>query len=435
MLKIRSSFFIGLIGVFLCTFFLLTTYGGNQDTKEVKNVIFMIPDGYSAAYATNYRWFKGSEPLMDRMLVGMVKTYSASSEVTDSAAAGTAMATGVKTKNGMISISPKGKKLQTILEAASDTGKSSGLVVTSTVTHATPAVFASHVTSRKKEAEIAKQYIGKVDVILGGGKKYFLPKSQGGVLQNEDLIATALRQGYQLVESKEELHTAKKNKLLGLFAEEMMASELDRQKTSQPSLADMTKKAIETLDRNKKGFFLMVEGSQIDQAIHNHDAAWAMADTAAFEKAVEVALDFAKKNGKTLIVIAGDHDTGGMSVGGYEQYQANVDLLRQVKATGEEMARQLRPDRTNIRATVKNATQLDLTDTEVQKIRNANNPTRAINDVISKRALIGWTSSVHTGTDVPLYAYGPASELFAGLKDNTDLPKLMAKAMGIKLNN
>ena len=225
----------------------------------------------------------------------------------------------------MISISPKGKKLQTILEAASDTGKSSGLVVTSTVTHATPAVFASHVTSRKKEAEIAKQYIGKVDVILGGGKKYFLPKSQGGVLQNEDLIATALRQGYQLVESKEELHTAKKNKLLGLFAEEMMASELDRQKTSQPSLADMTKKAIETLDRNKKGFFLMVEGSQIDQAIHNHDAAWAMADTAAFEKAVEVALDFAKKNGKTLIVIAGDHDTGGMSVGGYEQYQANVD--------------------------------------------------------------------------------------------------------------
>ncbi len=214
-----------------------------------------------------------------------------------------------------------------------------------------------------------------------------------------------------------------------------MASELDRRDTLQPSLADMTKKAIETLDRNKQGFFLMVEGSQIDQAIHNHDAAWAMADTAAFEKAVEVALDFAKKDGKTLIVIAGDHDTGGMSVGGYGQYHANVDLLRQVKATGEEMARQLHPDRKNIRAAVKSATHLHLTDTEVQKIRYANNPTRAINDVISKRALIGWTSTVHTGTDVPLYAYGPASELFAGLKDNTDLPKLMAKAMGIKLNN
>ncbi len=108
--KNEKYFFIGLIGILLCTFFPLTTYGESTTTKEVKNVIFMIPDGYSAAYATNYRWFKGSEPLMDRMLIGMVKTYSASSKVTDSAAAGTAMATGVKTKNGMISVSPKGKK-------------------------------------------------------------------------------------------------------------------------------------------------------------------------------------------------------------------------------------------------------------------------------------------------------------------------------------
>lgn len=299
----------------------------NSNNGKAKNVILMVPDGYSASYATNYRWYKGEETVLDSMLVGMHRTYSSNTKVTDSAAAGTAMATGVKTNNGMISTSPDGKELKTILESAEEKGKSSGLVATSTITHATPAVFASHVASRSNEADIAPQLLENgVDVLLGGGQKYF----------PESLLNEASENGYQYVTNQEELKNVKKaDKLIGLFAEDGMAPELDRDETNQPSLAEMTESALDVLKKDKDGFFLMVEGSQIDWAGHDNDAAWAMKDSEAFELAVEEAVEFAKKDGNTLVVVAGDHDTGGMSVGGYGKGDANLEVLRNVSATGD----------------------------------------------------------------------------------------------------
>ena len=327
------------------------------------------------------------------------------------------------------------EKLKTILEASVEAGKSTGLVATSTITHATPAVFASHVASRGSEAEIAPQYLDKVDVILGGGKDFFTPASQGGKQKERNLIAEAQEKGYQLVETRDELMSADKKRLLGLFASDAMAPELDRRETEQPSLAEMTDKAIQTLNKNKKGFFLMVEGSQIDWAGHAHDAAWAMSDTAAFEKAVQVAVDFAQKDRKTLIVIVGDHDTGGMSVGGYGKSNPKPEMLRKVQATGNKMAEKLNADRSNVKEVLKTYAGIDLTEIEVKKIQSAKDPANIINEIVSEHALVGWTSTGHTGTDVPLYAYGPFSKKFSGLKDNTDLPKLMAEAMKIKLEN
>ncbi|MFK9090104.1 alkaline phosphatase [Bacillus salipaludis] len=396
---------------------------GNVNNGKAKNVIFMIPDGYSASYATNYRWFKGQETLMDSMLVGMHQSYSGNSPVTDSAAAGTAFATGVKTNNGMISTSPTGKELKTILERAEEEGKSSGLVATSTITHATPAVFASHVASRANETDIAPQLLeNDVDVILGGGKKYF----------PEFLLNQAKEKGYDYISNKDDLKEAEKSKkLIGLFSEDGMAPELDRKSTNQPSLKEMTKTALDVLKKDKDGFFLMVEGSQIDWAGHAHDAAWAMKDAEAFEQALAEVIDFAKKDKRTLVVVAGDHDTGGMSVGGYGKYDAKVEVLRNVAATGDFMASKLDTTRSNIKDVVKQYTTIDLTDTEVQKIKSAQNASMAINEVISERALVGWTSTQHTGVDIPLYAYGPGSELFRGLHENTDIPRLMAKAMKI----
>lgn len=397
----------------------------SSQKPNAKNVIFLIPDGYSAAYATNYRWYKGKESLMDSMLVGMHRTYSANTEVTDSAAAGTAMATGVKTNNGMISTAPDGTKLKTILQAAEEEGKASGLVATSTITHATPAVFASHVATRADEASIAPQLIENgVDVLLGGGKKYF----------EDAFLQEAARDGYQYVSTRGELsqlNEKKVNKLIGLFAEYGMAPELDREETNQPSLAEMTEIAIDVLKKDKDGFFLMVEGSQIDWAGHDQDAAWAMKDTEAFEEALKVAVDFAKKDKNTLVVVASDHETGGMSVGGYDQYDAKLEVLRNVTATGDYMESKLNSDRSNIKEVVKTYTSLDLTDAEINKIKNAKTPSIAINQVVSERALVGWTSLAHTGTDIPVYAYGPGSDLFRGLLENTDLPILMAKAMKI----
>ncbi|SFS70193.1 alkaline phosphatase [Marininema halotolerans] len=401
------------------------------DHALAQNVIFLIPDGFSSSQATSYRWFKGKNTLFDSLLVGMHRTHSASSKVTDSAAAATAMATGSKTRNGMIGVNPQGHPLSTILEAARQQGKATGLVSTSTITHATPASFAAHIRSRQMEQEIAQQLIPKVDLLLGGGRQYFLPQSSGGKQSHRNLIQEAKNKGYQYIATRNQLIHSHHPRVLGLFANGPLSPELERSNTQEPSLSEMTTHAIQTLSPHKKGFFLMVEGSQIDFAGHVHDAAWSMHDIAAFEKAVQVAIHFAKKDGNTLVVIAGDHETGGMSVGGYNQYHSRIELLKKVTLTGKSLAKKLASPQTNAKQLTHTYTGLDLTTDEIKRIHRSSHPELTINDIISNHALIGWTTRVHTGGDVPVYAFGTGSHLFYGLHDNTDLPKLMAKAMNI----
>ncbi|WP_243298696.1 alkaline phosphatase [Bacillus litorisediminis] len=408
----------------------------HTNAKKIENVIFMIPDGFNATYATNYRWFKGEKSSFDPYVKGLIQTYSANTEVTDSAAAGTAMATGVKTNNGMVGVTPDGKEVPSILDAAEAADKSTGLVATSTITHATPAVFGASVSARGDEALIAPQYFENgVDVLLGGGRDYFLPASEGGQQPAGNLVETAIEDGYQYVTNRDELLASDGEKILGLFADGGMAPELDRDLTDQPSLAEMTEKAIEALSQDDDGFFLMVEGSQIDWAGHDHDAAWAMNDVKAFDEAVAKALEFAEKDGNTLVVVAGDHETGGMSVGSNGVYDLNIEVLKNVTATGDAMEAQLNDDLSNLEEVVLENAGIELTADEVNRIKNAESPSIAINEVICDRALIGWTSSAHTGTDVPVYAFGPQSDLFVGLHNNTDLPKLIAEAMKIELGN
>lgn len=274
----------------------------------------------------------------------------------------------------------------------------------------------------------------KVDVLLGGGQKFFFDQKNGGVQEAGNLVKKAERAGYQYADSLESLNETDGRKVLGLFAEEGMAPELDRENTNQPSLATMTSKALQTLKKDRDGFFLMVEGSQIDWAGHAHDAAWAMKDAEAFHQAVEKVLRFAAKDKHTLVVVAGDHDTGGMSVGGYDEYVAKPEVLKNVKATGDEMVRQFNDDLSNIASVVKRETTFDLTAEEIQTLQKVDAKKRVmtLNEMISKRAYVGWTTAVHTGVDVPLYAYGPQSEQFSGLHENTDIPGLMANAMKLK---
>lgn len=411
-----------------------------RNNKKVENIIFMIPDGFSANYASNYRVYKGEEAVWDEHLKGMFTTYSADSAITDSAAAGTAMATGVKTNNGVIGLDTDGNELQTILETSKENGKSSGLVATSTITHATPASFASHVESRNNETEIAGQLLAnEVDVILGGGKNNFLPASQGGNQEEVNLIEHAKDNGYQFVETQSDLLNNKDialqkgEKLLGLFADDALAPELHRAETEEPSLAEMTGAAIDILNENKKGFFLVVEGSQIDWAGHANDAGYAMTEIQAFEKAVEEAINFAEEDGQTLVVVAGDHDTGGMTTGSNDSMDLNAGTLSDITATGDFMAAALNTDRSNVSDVVETYTGFELTNEEIQAIQDADNAALAINTVISDRANIGWTSTNHTGADIPVYAYGPQADKFSGFLDNTDLPKKMAEAMKLKL--
>eukprot|EP00130_Batrachochytrium_dendrobatidis_P008309 XP_006683184.1 hypothetical protein BATDEDRAFT_28743 [Batrachochytrium dendrobatidis JAM81] len=191
----------------------------------------------------------------------------------------------------------------------------------------------------------------------------------------------------------------------------------------------MTETAIDVLEKDKDGFFLVVEGSQIDWAGHDNDAAWAMSDVAAFEAAVEEAIEFAKKDKKTLVVVAGDHDTGGMTTGSNNSMDLNAAILNDVKATGDYMAAQLNEDRSNVAEVIKTYTGFELSEAELQSITEAENASPAINKVISDRASIGWTSPNHTGADIPVYAYGPQADKFVGFNDNTDLPKIIAEAL------
>ncbi|WP_078551847.1 alkaline phosphatase [Bacillus alkalicellulosilyticus] len=419
-----------LVIVMICS---LPTAGiATEREIPVKNVIVMIPDGFSTGHATNYRLYKqNGAPVWDDLLVGAMRTNSADSAVTDSAAAATAMATGVKTVNGRIGISPKGKKLQTILEVAKEEGKATGLVATLTVTHATPAAFAAKVDSRSQKEIIAPQLIDNVDVLLGGGKTHFLPIANGGIQQNRNVINEAKKAGFTFVDKKEELLTTDATKLLGLFSDEELAPEFERETQEQPSLSEMTEVALSALQQNEEGFFLMVEGSQIDWAGHDNDAAWAMKEIEAFEEAVMKALDFAKTDGNTLVIIVSDHDNGGMSVGADGRYASNIKMLRDVKATGEFMAEQLSKNHENAKVVLETYANVKLTNTEYSQIVNASDPTDEINAILSERAIVGWTSTVHTGEDVPLYAFGPKANLFSGNIDNTDLPKIIARAMGM----
>ncbi|MFC0523742.1 alkaline phosphatase [Pontibacillus salicampi] len=410
--------------------------------EKVENVIYMIPDGFNTDYATSYRWYKGEDAVWDKHLKGLHKTYSDDSRVTDSAAAGTAMASGVKTNNGTIGLDDEGSKVETILEASKGKGKSTGLVATSTITHATPAAFASHVKSRDNQTEIAKQMLDNdVDVMLGGGRDFFLPESEGGKQQDENLIAQAEETGYKSVETRDDLMESddidveEGEKLLGLFANGPLKPEMEREETEQPSLSEMTERSIDVLEQDKDGFFLMVEGSQIDWAGHDNDPTWALKDTAAFEQAVEKAIEFAEEDGNTLVVVAGDHETGGMTVGSNGEYDTKPELVKDVTATGAAMAEELNENRSNVEEVVERHTPFDLTEEDVQEIQEAEDPKLAINQYVSDEALVGWTSTGHTGVDIPVYAYGPQSDAFSGLIDNTDLPNIMAKAMKVDLGD
>jgi len=212
---------------------------------------------------------------LDGILVGSCSTHSASSRVTDSAAAGTAIASGIKTKNQMVGVDPGGAPHTTILERAHEHGLATGLVVKSTMTDATPAVFAAHVQNRGAQDTIAVQEIQHhVDVLLGGGRDWFLPLSRGGVRKDSlDVIAEARQKGYAYVAGPAELAAAARTPLLGLFAGEDLAYAVDHDAAREPGLPEMAKKAVALLSKHKAGFFLMVEGSRVDHAGHANDPA------------------------------------------------------------------------------------------------------------------------------------------------------------------
>lgn len=425
--------------------------------KSTKNVILLIPDGMGIAHSTLARWYQGGQPLaMDEMATGLIRTYSADAAIADSAPAGTAYATGHKSHTGFVGVLPDKadmpgqtpiksgearRPVASILEAAKFEGKSTGLIATSEITHATPADFSAHYPSRKDYNTLGEQMVyNNIDVVLGGGYKFLTPE---GRTDNEDLIKVLKDKGYDIIDSKDKLKNTE-DKVWGLFAPEALKYDIDRGTSNEPTLEDMTKTAIEKLSKDKDGFFLMVEGSKIDWASHANDPVGVVTDVLAFDKAVKAALDFAKKDKNTVVIVAADHSNGGMSMGNsstsnsYDKQPLSsfITPLKKAKLTGEGLESVLNTDRSNIKEVMEKYFGINnLTEEEIAEIKSAKKGSMnyTVGPMISKRANIGWTTNGHTGEEVPLYVYHPKDIKPSGVIENTDLNKYMAEVLSVNL--
>ena len=430
-------------GALIFLFLAACECSGSLPGDTPRNVIFVLGDGMGFAHVKAYRMYADDlstdlvDPLLiDEYLVGAVATDSirldckGGSEAdctrdpygfTDSASAATAYATGQDTVVGRLSMSPSGKEMMTILEAARKHGKSTGLAVTSELTHASPAAFGSHVKSREQAADIADQYFDRqwngkpvIDVLLGGG----LNNMQR---TDRDLVSEFRRAGYEVAHNRSELHDMQGGRLLGLFAPEGLPRAWDRGDET-PSLADMTRIALRTLDKNPQGFFLMVEGSQVDWASHDNSVAGVISEMEDFIAAIGVVLDFARQRDDTLVVITADHETGGMSLGRDDIYRWNPRPLRGVKLTPAAMASTFLASEKLLSKVVAGSVPFELSSAERKALdssaREEVAARKAIATLFNKRTLTGWSTMGHTGADVPLYVYGPGSERFRGVMQN-----------------
>ncbi|KEO79432.1 alkaline phosphatase [Paenibacillus polymyxa] len=434
-----------------------TAMAVEKDTS-IKNVIILIPDGMANDATALARWYKGSSLTLDSMASGMVRTHSADAPIADSAPAGTAFATGHKSHTGYVGVLPDEatmpgqqpiaggdakKPVASILEASKLAGKSTGIIATSEIMHATPADFTAHYPDRKNyDALSMQQAYNGVDVVLGGGGKFL---EAAGRKDGQDLVAQIKDQGYDFVTTPEGLKKSTSSKLWGSFSPEALAYNLDRDASKEPSLAEMTSKAIDVLSKNDKGFFLMVEGSKVDWAAHANDPTGIISDVLSFDDAVKVAVDYAKQNQNTVVVAVTDHGNGGLTIGSSDttsNYDKTplasfIDPLKKAKLTGEGLEDKLNADRSNIKEVLSTYFGItDLTDEEVKTIKDAKEGSMnyAVGPIISKRANIGWTTGGHTGGDVVLYTYAPNGDRPSGVIDNTDVNKYMTRVLGLDLD-
>lgn len=446
--------------------------------EHPKYVFYLIGDGMGQSHRTLAAIAKnggGSAPkgqpikplTMDSFpVVGMNTTQSYDQLVTDSAAAGTALACGVKTDNKSIGQTPDGKRLKSVLEGARDNGWSTGLVTTTRITHATPAAFATHIDHRDKEDQIAAQLVDSgVDVLLGGGDRFFLPQTSAGSKRkdNRDLYAELKAKNYNVVNNVAELRsftpsgTPANDKLVGIYNNSHLTWDIDRDPAKEPSLAEMTTKAVNVLSENKNGFFLMVEGGRIDHAAHQHDAAGIIRDTLAFDDAVAVAYDFYLKHPQeTLILVVADHETGGLGLGTLNDYFMDPAVLNNVHGTMEKIGQSFAKHKDVERLwsdfhAASGISYAALSADEKARVEQAIADTQrgvvpwndnieaetlvgsALTEILNSRAHVSFTTYAHTGSAVPLTAIGSGSSLFGRMLDNTEVGRNLASLMNVKL--
>lgn len=288
--------------------------------KKPRNIILLIGDGMGVAHVYAAMSVYNQPSYMEQFpFSGFIITYSASNYITDSGAGGTAIACGVKANNYSIGVTPDSVAVPSITEIAHSSGMATGVVSTSSVTHATPASFVAHNLNRNNYEEIAEDFLkGTIDVFIGGGENHFRNRKDG-----KDLTVQLKEQGFDVAYNLEDLNASESQKLAGLLAKEHLPTMIEGR---EGVLESMTRKAIETLSKDKDGFFLMVEGSQIDWGSHANDADYTIAETIDFDEAVGAALEFAKADGRTLVIVTADHETGGLTITGGNREEQTITV-------------------------------------------------------------------------------------------------------------
>ncbi|QIA09527.1 alkaline phosphatase [Draconibacterium halophilum] len=335
-------------------------YPHNFKTDKPKNIIFLIGDGMGVSQVfSGITANQGHLFIENCRHIGFSKTQSSDDYITDSAAGGTALACGVKTYNGAIGVNADTVKVKSILEEAEDKGLATGLVSTSSITHATPASFIAHQSSRNMYEAIAADFLNTdIDVFIGGGNDHFTKRKDGRNLANE-----LKEKGYTVETDINKIAKVKSGKLAGLTA----GVHNGRMEERGEMLPVATSAALNILDKNDKGFFLMIEGSQIDWGGHASSTVYIVEDMLDFDQTVGKALEFAANDGETLVLVTADHETGGMALTG-----GNI-------STGTVKA--------------------------------------------------DYATTGHTAVMVPVFAYGPGAEEFMGIMENTDIHDKMKKLL------
>jgi alkaline phosphatase len=329
-------------------------------SRKPENIILMIGDGMGVSQVFAGMTANGGHLFLDNFRhIGFIKTQSADNYITDSAAAGTAISTGVRTYNGAIAVDMDQNPIKTILEQAEEKGLATGLVSTSAITHATPAAFIAHQGARRNYELIASDFLKTdIDVFIGGGYKHFTQREDG-----RNLVDELKKKGYLVLRNMDEIKQVSRGKLAGLTAPEHN----ERYSVRGDMLPLATATAVNILNKNKRGFFLMVEGAQIDWGGHGNQTPNMVEEMLDFDRSIGKALEFAASDGKTLIIVTADHETGGVAVTGGNLSTGKVEC--------------------------------------------------------------GFISTNHTAVMVPVFAYGPGAEYFTGIMENTDIYLKMRKLL------
>lgn len=419
-----------------------------------KNIIFMVSDGMSTSMASAYREYSSQRKdgfhdssIFNHYLIGQQSTHSQDDmeTVTDSGASATALACGVKTKNGYIGLDREKERVTSALEAAKAQGKKTGICVTAEITHATPAGFAAHVEDRMDFPRIADQYFDdridgkfKIDLMAGGGRSHFLR-------EDRNLVEEFKQAGYDIAYTFKDFQEGEKSQSLGLFSNHGLPFALDRDYRTLPTLKEMVETSIEKLNQdNDEGFFLMVEGSQIDWGAHNNDIVTTMGEIEDYAQAFEGAVEFAQKDGETLVISTSDHATGGMTMGTNDVANWYPEYIKDMTFTPAFLARDIMLRR-DIEDTLAGLVGFKLSETEFNELYAASrdyhlprreverNVKEQLSELINRRSNTGWTTENHTGEDVNVYGYGPGSQLFQGWRDNTDIGQFLKQLAAGKM--